>query len=237
MLSYRNKAIEKAELKEECAPSFVSEPFVQVTDSEKIRIEMMYPILGMENGEKNCYMRKSVYAMLERAAELLDPGYRFVIWDAWRPFALQKELFIKYRIGIIRDFHLENMDEKEQVKFISRFVADPVRNKVVPPAHTTGGALDLTLEKDGKKLDFGTGFDAFTDKTETVWYESHDESTLIRDNRRMLYHVMIKAGFTNLSSEWWHYEYGDRNWSMVTGKPALYQGVWTKEEFTEMRRQ
>lgn len=230
MKEYRDKTIPAPVSRKAPAAAFVNEPFVHVQESEKIHLKMMYPLLGMDNGEKECWMRQTVYEMLQKAAEALEPGYRFVIWDAWRPFALQKELFVKYRVNIIKDFHLEGMKEEEQVKFISRFVADPVQNRNSPPAHTTGGALDLTLEKDGKKLDFGTGFDAFTDRTETIYYETHDESEEIRDNRRMLYHVMVQAGFVNLPSEWWHYEYGDQNWSMHTGRPALYQGTWTKDE-------
>lgn len=212
------------------SPCFTDEPFVQVKDSAKIIIRMQYPLRGMKNGEPACYMRRTVYEMLQKAAAQLDEGYAFVIWDAWRPFALQKELFTSYRADIIHDFHLENRTEAEQVKFISQFVADPVDNHDFPPAHTTGGALDLTLAENGRELDFGTGFDAFTDKTETVYYETHEEDENIRDNRRMLYHVMCSAGFVNLPSEWWHYEYGDQNWAGVRGQPAKYRGVWTKEE-------
>ena len=37
---------------------------------------------------------------------------------------------------------------------------------------------------------------------------------------------MLEAGFTNLPSEWWHFEYGDKNWSAVVDKPALYDGIF-----------
>ncbi|MGN1388404.1 MAG: M15 family metallopeptidase [Bulleidia sp.] len=212
---------------QETEPQFLSEPLVPVQESDRIRIRMMYPLLGMKHAEERCMLRRTVYEMLKNASEALEPGYAFVIWDAWRPFDLQKELFIAYSADIIRDFHLENLPEKERIEFISQFVADPVRNEKIPPAHTTGGAIDLTLAEEGTELDFGTGFDAFTDKTNTSWFEAHDEDREIRDRRRLLYHVMTEAGFTNLPSEWWHYEYGDRNWSRLTGRPALYEGIWT----------
>ena len=35
----------------------------------------------------------------------------------------------------------------------------------------------------------------------------------ILDNRRLLYSVMHEAGFTNLPSEWWHYDAGDQLWA------------------------
>ena len=36
---------------------------------------------------------------------------------------------------------------------------------------------------------------------------------------------IIEAGFTNLPSEWWHYEYGTKFWSYFKGRPALYKGI------------
>jgi D-alanyl-D-alanine dipeptidase len=38
---------------------------------------------------------------------------------------------------------------------------------------------------------------------------------------------MLEAGFTNLPSEWWHYEYGDMNWAHARGQKAIYQGIFT----------
>lgn len=214
----------------ETEPQFISEPLVPVLETERIRIRMKYPLLGMKQAEERCMLRMSVYEMLQKASESLESGFSLVIWDAWRPFELQKELFTAYSADIIRDFHLENLPEKERTEFISQFVADPLKNRRFPPAHTTGGAIDLTMAEDEKELDFGTDFDAFSEKTNTDWFELHDEDTKIRNRRRMLYHVMTQAGFTNLPSEWWHYEYGDRNWSRLTGRPALYEGIWTLGE-------
>ncbi|WP_105304228.1 M15 family metallopeptidase [Anaerolactibacter massiliensis] len=228
MKEYLKKPIPLAQIPDqEKEPQFVSEPLVPVQETERIHIRMQYPLLGMKHGEKRCMLRKTVYDMLQKASESLEPGYAFLIWDAWRPFALQKELFTAYSADIIRDFHLENLSEKERTVFISQFVADPIKDRIFPPAHTTGGAIDLTMEKDGIELDFGTGFDAFSEKTNTAWYEQHNENPAVRENRRMLYHEMIHAGFTNLPSEWWHFEYGDRNWSRMTSEPALYEGIWT----------
>ena len=40
-----------------------------------------------------------------------------------------------------------------------------------------------------------------------------------------LYNAMIKAGFTNLPSEVWHYDYGNRAWAYYNKKPAIYKGI------------
>jgi D-alanyl-D-alanine dipeptidase len=41
---------------------------------------------------------------------------------------------------------------------------------------------------------------------------------------------MIKAGFTNLPTEWWHYDYGDKFWAYYNKTRTLYTGLFTKEE-------
>ena len=93
---------------------FIDSPLVEIKPNEKIIVDMQYPVLGFENGEKRCLARKEVAEMLYKAADLLPDGYKFVIWDAWRPFALQKELFISYSEKIIKEFHLEDKTKEEQ---------------------------------------------------------------------------------------------------------------------------
>ena len=46
-----------------------------------------------------------------------------------------------------------------------------------------------------------------------------------RANRRMLYWLMIEAGFTNHPDEWWHYSYGDQMWAKLSNKPAAFYGA------------
>ena len=220
--------------------AFADSPFVEIRSDERFDVQMQYPLLGMKHAEPQCFVRKEVYEMLLQAAARLPEGYRFRIWDTWRPFALQKELYEVYSRDIIRDFGLAECTEEERKAVIRKFVSDPMADRDVPPVHTTGGAIDLTiLDEDGRELPMGTAFDAFTDKTNTVFYEqaaqcADDGNDVcdkeIRDNRRLLYHIMTETGFTNLPSEWWHFDYGDRFWGYYKGKPAIYRGVFTREE-------
>ncbi|MBO4749583.1 MAG: M15 family metallopeptidase [Lachnospiraceae bacterium] len=222
---------------------FQESEFVEIVASEKIDIKMQYPILGMACAEPQCFLRREAAERLYQAAEGLPAGYRFRIWDAWRPFALQKELYEVYSKDIIRDFHLESVSEEERAAVIRGFVSDPIADREVPPAHTTGGAIDLTiLDENGAELDMGTKFDAFTSRTITDFFENDDiisnqdpqwnEAHVkeIRENRRLLYFLMTDAGFTNLPSEWWHFDFGDRNWAYYRNQPAIYKGAFTKEE-------
>ena len=36
---------------------------------------------------------------------------------------------------------------------------------------------------------------------------------------------MTKAGFTNIETEYWHYDYGNRNWANITGNAVLYDEI------------
>lgn len=219
---------------EDPAPSkevlFEDEAMVPVEETERLDIKMMYPLLGFRHGDPRCMLRETVHGMLQAAADLLPEGYRLRVWDAWRPFALQQELFEVYSVDIVKEFKLEKLSVEEREDFVAKFVSIPIPDQDYPPLHTTGGAVDVTiLDPAGKELAFGCDFDAFTDKTRTAYFESDagaasPEAAMFRDNRRMLYNVMLAAGFTNLPSEWWHFDYGDKIWSAITGKPAKYHG-------------
>lgn len=207
---------------------FINSEFVEIKSDETFEVEMKYPLLGMENAVNHCLVRREVYERLLLAAKKLPMGYKLKIFDAWRPFALQKELYEKYSKQIIKDFELENCTNEQIQAVVRRFVSDPIGNRQVPPVHTTGGAVDLTIvDENGKELDMGSGFDEFSDRTYTVFYES-EKNQEVKNNRRMLYHSMIEAGFTNLPSEWWHFDYGDRFWGYYTNKPAIYEGVFKR---------
>ena len=117
--------------------AFVNSAFIELKSCDLWDVKMLYPILHMDHAEENCFVRKEMYERLVKAAGNLPDGYRFRIWDAWRPFALQHELFEKYSVDIIRDFHLEELPEAKRRAAICKFVSDPVPDTKVPPAHTT----------------------------------------------------------------------------------------------------
>jgi len=208
--------------------------FVEIRETELIKVAMQYPVMGMHHAEQGCFVRKKVYEMLLLAARMLPLGYQLKILDAWRPFALQQELYRTYSERIVKEFGSDGCSEEEKRNVIRKFVSEPVNDRDLPPVHTTGGAVDLTIiRKDGTELEMGTGFDAFTEKTYTSFFEKQEETPeniVVRDNRRLLYHIMTEAGFTNLPSEWWHFDYGDRFWAFYNQKPALYRGAFTREE-------
>jgi zinc D-Ala-D-Ala dipeptidase len=140
-----------------------------------------------------CTIRDIAYQKFEKASELLlteHPGWKFVIFDAYRPPYVQEKLWQAVR-GTPRP----------------KYVAYP---KCVS-LHSLGLALDLTLaDEHGKQLDMGTEFDAFTPLA-SPRFEAENLRTkkLTQEqyaNRLLLRRLMQRAGFIQLQSEWWHYE-------------------------------
>lgn len=212
---------------------FIDSPFVEIPNNvklgneTKIIVDLQYPKLGMQNAIRRCLIRKEVLERLLVACTLLPQGFAFRIWDIYRTWSLQNELYYAYKPEIIEQFKLEDLSPEEQERIISNYVSIPNKNEVLPPLHTTGGSVDLTITDlvTCKDLDFGIEFDDFSDLTNTASYEKENSDGLVRDNRRLLYNIMIESGFTNLPSEVWHYDYGNRSWGYYKKKPAIYKGV------------
>lgn len=128
-----------------------------------------------------CYLHGDAARRLARAIELAAGlGYRLKIFDAFRPAKAQWALWN----------HCPDPD----------FLADPRRGS----PHTRGVAVDLTLvERSGRELDMGTGFDDFTPLSR------HCAAGLSRQaqmNRTVLLGLMTAAGWDYYRNEWWHYQ-------------------------------
>ena len=189
----------------------------------------------MCHGESRCFVRREVYEKLLQVQKMLPEGLSLRIWDAWRPFALQEELYHVYGAQILKSQGLTNASFEEKQQAISQFVSLPRPDRDYPPLHTTGGAVDVTLiDAAGRELNMGTPFDSFSEKSASDYYEENpDLDEEIRNRRRILRNAMCSAGFTYLDSEWWHYDYGNREWARQMEVPAIYRGAFTLEELNE----
>lgn len=182
---------------------------------------------GIDGALEDCYARKSVVEKLLRAQSLLPSKYRFKIFDAYRPIEVQQALWDEYRKKLKKenpDFSEEELDYRT-----SFFVSKPSYDLDNPSVHNTGGAIDLTLvDKDGDELDMGTSFDDFTNMAYSNFFENYcfnEEQMKIKNNRRFLFTAMARVGFTNLPTEWWHYDYGDYYWAYYSNRLPLYKGL------------
>jgi D-alanyl-D-alanine dipeptidase len=123
--------------------------------------------------------------------EQLHPGWKFLVFDALRPVCIQQKLW---------NFVAGTAQEK--------YVANPNGSG---SNHSYGFAIDLTLvNPDGQEVDMGTAFDSFEEKAEpqleSDFVKSGELTTLQLENRLKLRGLMLRAGFTQLPSEWWHFD-------------------------------
>lgn len=182
----------------------------------------------LEGSSASIAARKTVVKMLLQAEKLLPEGYYFKIYDAYRPIAVQQALWDYFRQQKVKEN--PNLSDAEIDKLTAFCVSFPSYNVLEPSLHNTGGAVDLTIiNSNGNELDMGCEFDEFTDKAWTNHFEpdcyNGERNKTVRNNRRMLYNVMKAVGFTNLPSEWWHYDYGDDKWAQLNHTAPLYAGI------------
>ena len=210
------------------------QPLVPVTSvfSPAIRCKPQYRLRGVPHSLDCCYCRQGVARKLAQISDwLLGSHLTLIVWDAWRPVAVQKALYDAYRERL-RQEHPNALGDELDAR-TRRFVAFPSSDPARPSPHLTGGALDVTLgDAQGHELPMGTGFDDFSDGAMTRTYEVLQEQRPLTEqeleflrNRRLLVHLMAQAGFLNYPEEWWHYDFGNLRSAAQTGQPAIYGPV------------
>ncbi len=188
-------------------------------------VEPAYHPRGYAQALPDLWLRDEIVERLTRAAQGLGgEGLGLLLWDGWRPLSLQRQLWDEYRHSLAASTGLEGEALDARVR---EFVA-PVTDDGTP-AHSTGGAVDLSLcTSEGTALDMGGEFDELTDRSHPGFYERPDltpDEEKYRARRRLLHRVMSDQGFERLPSEWWHFEYGTPNWAEWTGGRALFGAV------------
>lgn len=195
--------------------------------------ESAYYAQGIKGAVDRCLVRESVAKKLSEAVKLLPDGYGFKLYDTWRPYEVQYSLYYNYFGELADTGKYEDYTVRQLRELTKTFVSLPKKGGEISFVHSTGGAVDLTIvDEKGRELDMGSGFDEFSEKSNTDYYEVHDGNETVRANRRLLYHVMTECGFTSLPSEWWHFDYGDKFWAFYTGEAVLYRSLYEiPEEF------
>jgi len=161
-------------LVEIAAPDFPVEIDLRYATDDNITGKPVY-------ARARCFLNQEAAGLLRRAIQLAEPlGYRFRIFDAFRPSEAQWALWN------------HNPDPN--------FLADPRRGS----PHSRGAAIDLTLiDGAGRDLDMGTGFDAFTPLSH---HGNLEISPQAQRNRALLLGIMTAAGWDFYRNEWWHYQ-------------------------------
>ncbi|MFH7587036.1 M15 family metallopeptidase [Oceanimonas smirnovii] len=204
-----------------------------------LRVYPAYFHLGVPGALTECYVRRSVLHRLQQAATLLPSGTELVVLDGWRPFRVQEYLFETLTDALKRRFPDE--DDQHLLARARHFVSVPSTDENAPSPHLTGGAVDVCLcDGNGQLLNMGTAFDDITPWSYTAAFEAvvkpgAAEAEVI-ENRRLLHSCMTRAGFTNLPSEWWHYDYGTQNWAWYSQQPAALFGAVQQHSLAERWR-
>lgn len=228
-LSVQIPAIAEPENWEEVEIDECNEPLVLLESVDGIVPFSEYSRRGYKSALEQTYVRLGVRSKLYQAANFLPPDHKLVIFDGWRPKALQKELFDELHQRNRKEH--PDLSDQEITEMTETYVTYPNDDPMAANPHLTGGAVDLNIcDATYSPLSMGTNFDEFSPKSRTRYYEellaankelSPDELRYLR-NRRLLFHAMSTVGFTNYAEEWWHYDYGNQFWSKLTGQQAIY---------------
>lgn len=162
-------------------------------------------------------------------------GLRLAIFDAWRPLAVQR-FMVEHTLRsecLARGLDPEQDSAGRQAvqAEVGRFWAPPCDDPAMPPPHSTGAAVDLTLASaDGQLLAMGGAIDAIGPVSEP----DHHAAAAAADptgpaaswhrHRCALRAALQGAGFAQHPNEWWHFSYGDQLWAWRLGRNRACYG-------------
>lgn len=175
-----------------------------------------YAVLGAPYpaGTSPFQLRQAVLLRLLKAQTLLP--CRLLIFDAWRPIAVQKYM-VEWSLA----------QPGSDPAAVDALWAPPSSDPLTPPPHSTGSAVDLCLAgPDAEPLEMGGPIDSTGAIAEPNHFCSAAAGTKEyqwHSNRQLLARAMARVGFCQHPHEWWHFSYGDQMWAWHCGKPrAIY---------------
>jgi len=143
------------------------------------------------------WIRAEAAAGLEAAAQWLAtqrPGWVLRVLDALRPQRVQEAIW-----------------QDVEGTPMAMYFAHPGRGSI----HSYGMAVDVTLlGPDGEEADMGSGFDEMSTRSHPELHAEHLASGVLTAaqvaERELLRQAMAHGGFGGISTEWWHFDHGDR---------------------------
>lgn len=175
----------------------------------------MLPLLG-----EVILIRETLAKKLKNAVNNLkkiDKQYALRVVYAYRHPNIQKKYFLKQK----KELSLKNdLSEEDLINLTHNFVAP-----TDVAGHTCGAAIDLTITKNGTRLDMGTNIADFTDPEKIKTFSSKINKQQ-KKNRLILREVLLKEGFAPFDGEWWHFSYGDKEWAYYYKKQkSIYSPI------------
>ena len=164
-----------------------------------IRVHLVYATSSnfmhksVYDGMTKAWLHPDAATKLVRAQQYLKreyPTYALLVYDAARPMEVQRQMW-----ELVRG-----------TKY-AQYISNPTNKN---GRHNYGMAVDVTImDEKGIPLPMGTPFDFFGEEANT-----DNEELLVKNgkitenefqNRRLLRRIMQQAGFTTITTEWWHF--------------------------------
>ncbi|HEY9787142.1 MAG TPA: M15 family metallopeptidase [Candidatus Obscuribacterales bacterium] len=176
--------------------------------------------------------RQSAWQRLVDAARMLktkDKRYGIRVWYAYRSLAAQQTFFKEQRAVVEKQN--PGLSEGDLLEKVHMFVAVPD-----VAGHPTGGAFDLTLTFEGKKVDMGCDYPDFSSPYISTFAEGLTDTQ--KKNRVLLREILMANGFAPFNGEWWHFSYGDREWAAFYGEnAAIYSQIEADERLKKKQQE
>jgi zinc D-Ala-D-Ala dipeptidase len=187
-----------------------------------------YIKLGAPYGKHSpYYLRQGVLERLIQAQHFLQveyPGWRIQIFDAYRPIAVQ-QFMVDYTLAqtiAAKKLTLAELTEPQRQKILEEvyeFWAVPNLNPALPPPHSTGAAVDVTLvDPWGRAIDMGSPIDEMSPRSYPEHFSNSAAGATFHQHRQILKQAMTQGKFRQHPKEWWHYSWGDQLWVWLSGR-------------------
>ena len=194
-----------------------------------------YQVLGAPYGDRSPYwVRASVAEVLLQAQQQLQtlhPGWRIQIFDAYRPIPVQ-QFMVDYTARDLaqqqgQNFETLPLPEQEAILTqVNEFWATPSHDPQMPPPHSTGAAVDVTLvDAMEQAVDMGSPIDEISARSHPDHFAQFTDpkSQQCHTYRGQLRQILTQVGFQQHPKEWWHFSYGDQLWAWLSQTtPARY---------------
>jgi D-alanyl-D-alanine dipeptidase len=216
------------------------EPLVPIP-VELFAVEEPHPYAKLSapyEGRSPYYLRRAVLEGLITAQDLLQqlhPRWRIQIFDAYRPIAVQ-QFMVDYTFAETvqtQGLDLDRLTEQQRqaiLEQVYQFWAVPSSDPMLPPPHSTGAAIDVTLVNDqGQVVDMGSPIDELSPRSYPGHFmtgpaDEDPQQQSLREtfhrNRQLLCSVMIRSGFRQHPREWWHFSQGDQMWAWLMNRES-----------------
>lgn len=202
MLTGADQAVSASEVRVEQVPSHPD--FCPLAGVRGVLFDLRYA--GSNNfagrvlyaGIDCAWLRREAAAGLETAAAWLAdkrPGFKLLVLDALRPQRVQEAIWADVAGSAAQ-----------------AYFAEPSVGSV----HSFGMAVDVTLvDAHGRESDMGSGYDEMSHRSHPMLDAEHLALGVLSvaqlTERGWLHAAMARGGFRAITTEWWHFDHGDRD--------------------------